>query len=409
MMKNLELLCPAGTFEGVKTAVDFGADAVYLGGSAFGMRTTAALSDDDLANAIGYAHTHDVKVHVTCNTIPHNDEAAVLPDFLRKLDDLGADALIIADLGTLRLAQKYAPHADIHLSVQAGVTNYETANAFYELGAKRVVLARELTLEEIAEIRAKTPKELELEAFCHGAMCVSVSGRCLLSDYMAGRDANRGACAQSCRWHYALMEETRPGQYYDISETDGGTYILNANDLRMAEHLDKLTAAGVTSFKIEGRAKSEYYIAVTTNAYRGALDSLKAANGENWQVPQWVLDELDTISHRPYSTGFYFGRPQGKQNYESAGYLRDYAIAATVDGYNDGQIIATLKNKFLSGRQLNCLEPHSVPFVLSTEELYDADGNRIESAPHPMMQIRIPFPRPVQKGAGLRMKVGDSL
>ncbi|MCQ2449046.1 MAG: U32 family peptidase [Clostridia bacterium] len=408
-MKELELLCPAGTLEGVRTAVDFGADAVYLGGSSFGMRTTAALSDDDLAAAVEYAHAHGVKIHVTCNIVPHNDEAARLPDFLTRLDALGVDALIVADFGTLRLAQKYAPHAEIHLSVQAGVTNYETARAFYELGAKRVVLARELTIEEIAEIRAKTPPDLELEAFCHGAMCVSMSGRCLLSDYMAGRDANRGACAQSCRWHYALMEEKRPGQYYDISEDDGGTYILNANDMRMAEHLDKLAAAGVTSFKIEGRAKSEYYIAVVTNAYRGALDSLIAADGQNWQLPDWVLPELDTISHRPYSNGFYFGRPNGKQTYESAGYLRDYSVAATVDDYRDGRIISTLKNKFIRGQQLNCLEPHAAPFIVSTDDLYDGDGIEIESAPHPMMQIQIPFPRPVCKGAVLRMKVGDSV
>ncbi len=406
MMNDLELLCPAGTPEGVRTAVDFGADAVYLGGSSFGMRTTAAMKDEDLADAVAYAHKHGVRIHVTCNTIPHNDEIVRLPAYLERLDALGVDALIIADFGTFRLAQRHAPHTQLHLSVQAGVVNYETACAYYDAGASRVVLARELTLEEIAEIRAKTPKELELEAFCHGAMCVSVSGRCLLSDYMVGRDANRGACAQSCRWHYALMEETRPGAYYDIAESNGYSYILNANDLRMAEHLDKMTAAGVTSFKIEGRAKSEYYIAVTANAYRGALDSLKTAEGD-WKVPEWVLGELDTISHRPYSTGFYFGRPTNKQTYETAGYLRDYAIAATVDGYENGYIIATLKNKFLRGTVLNCLEPHAAPFTVSTELLFDGDDNAIDAAPHPMMQIKIPFPRPVQSGAVLRMKAGD--
>ncbi|MBQ1961625.1 MAG: U32 family peptidase [Clostridia bacterium] len=406
-MKKMELLCPAGTLAGLKTAVDFGADAVYIAGSQFGMRTSAAMSDEDIAEGIKYAHERGVKVHVTCNTIPHNNEIKQLPPFLELLESLGVDAIIASDLGTMRLVQKYAPSAQLHVSVQSGTVNAETATAFYEMGASRVVLARELTLEEIAEIRAETPKELELEAFAHGAMCVSFSARCLLSDYMTGRDANRGACAQSCRWHYSLMEEKRPGQYFDITEADGGTYILNANDMRMAAHLEKMAAAGIDSIKIEGRAKSEYYIAVTANAYRGALDSLAAANG-SWTVPEWVMKELDKISHRPYSTGFYFGRPSGEQTYESAGYLRDYIVAATVDGYKDGKIIATLKNKFYRGQLLDCLEMGSVPFDVKADELYNASGEAIDVAPSPMMQIQIPFERPVRMGAVLRMKADDN-
>ena len=406
-MKKMELLCPAGSLAGLKTAVDFGADAVYIAGSQFGMRTSAAMSDEDIAEGIKYAHERGVKVHVTCNTIPHNNEIKQLPPFLELLESLGVDAIIASDLGTMRLVQKYAPSAQLHVSVQSGTVNAETATAFYELGASRVVLARELTLEEIAEIRAETPKELELEAFAHGAMCVSFSARCLLSDYMTGRDANRGACAQSCRWHYSLMEEKRPGQYFDITEADGGTYILNANDMRMAAHLEKMAAAGIDSIKIEGRAKSEYYIAVTANAYRGALDSLAAANG-SWTVPEWVMKELDKISHRPYSTGFYFGRPSGEQTYESAGYLRDYIVAATVDGYKDGKIIATLKNKFYRGQLLDCLEMGSVPFDVKADELYNASGEAIDVAPSPMMQIQIPFERPVKAGAVLRMKADDN-
>lgn len=406
-MKKMELLCPAGSLAGLKTAVDFGADAVYIAGSQFGMRTSAAMSDEDIAEGIRYAHERGVKVHVTCNTIPHNNEIKQLPPFLELLESLGVDAIIASDLGTMRLVQKYAPSAQLHVSVQSGTVNAETATAFYELGASRVVLARELTLEEIAEIRAETPKELELEAFAHGAMCVSFSARCLLSDYMTGRDANRGACAQSCRWHYSLMEEKRPGQYFDITEADGGTYILNANDMRMAAHLDKMAAAGIDSIKIEGRAKSEYYIAVTANAYRGALDSLAASNG-SWTVPEWVMKELDKISHRPYSTGFYFGRPNGEQTYESAGYLRDYIVAATVDGYKDGKIIATLKNKFYRGQLLDCLEMGSVPFDVKADELYNASGEAIDVAPSPMMQIQIPFERPVKAGAVLRMKADDN-
>lgn len=406
-MKKMELLCPAGSLAGLKTAVDFGADAVYIAGSQFGMRTSAAMSDEDIAEGIKYAHERGVKVHVTCNTIPHNNEIKQLPPFLELLESLGVDAIIASDLGTMRLVQKYAPSAQLHVSVQSGTVNAETATAFYEMGASRVVLARELTLEEIAEIRAETPKELELEAFAHGAMCVSFSARCLLSDYMTGRDANRGACAQSCRWHYSLMEEKRPGQYFDITEADGGTYILNANDMRMAAHLEKMAAAGIDSIKIEGRAKSEYYIAVTANAYRGALDSLAAANG-SWTVPEWVMKELDKISHRPYSTGFYFGRPSGEQTYESAGYLRDYIVAATVDGYKDGKIIATLKNKFYRGQLLDCLEMGSVPFDAKADELYNASGEAIDVAPSPMMQIQIPFERPVKAGAVLRMKADDN-
>lgn len=402
-MKKMELLCPAGTPAGLKTAVDFGADAVYLAGSEFGMRTSAALDDAALADGIRYAHQNGARVFVTCNTIPHNEEIKRLPAFLEYVNACGADAVIASDLGSMRLVQRYAPRCALHVSVQAGTVNSETARAFYELGAKRVVLARELTLDEISQIRAETPPELELEAFVHGAVCVSFSARCLLSDYMTGRDANRGACAQACRWRYTLTEEKRPGQHYDISEDETGTYILNANDLKMAEHLDKMAAAGIDSIKIEGRAKSEYYIAVTANAYRGALDSLAGCNG-GWHAPEWVSEELDKISHRPYSTGFYFGRPQGMQTLESAGYLRDYVVAATVTGWENGRITAQLKNKFLRGQLLDCLEPGHAPFPVPADELYDGDGAPIDSAPHPMMTVQIPFERPVAPGAVLRMK-----
>lgn len=400
-----ELLCPAGDLTRLKAAVDYGADAVYLAGEEFGMRTAASnFGEDDLKKGIGYAHRCGVKVHVACNTIPHNEEIPRLPAFLEMLDAYGADAVIAADLGTIGLVKKYAPHCALHISVQSGICNYETAKAFYDLGAERVVLARELSLADIAEIRAKTPKALELEAFAHGAMCVSFSARCLLSSYMTGRDSNRGDCAQPCRWSYSLVEEKRPGQYFDITETDKGTYILNANDLCMAEHLDNMRKSGIDSIKIEGRAKSHYYVAVTANAYRGALDSLKTQNG-NWHLPDWVSEELNKISHRTYSTGFYFGRPENAQTYKNAGYIRDYAVAATVDGYENGFITATLKNKFLKGQTFDCLEPKSIPFFITVNELFDGDGNPIESAPHPMMKIKIPFERSVKPGSMLRMKV----
>lgn len=401
----LELLCPAGDLSRLKTAVDFGADAVYIAGEEFGMRTASAnFNRDDLKAGVEYAHNHRVKVHVTCNTIPHEDEIARLPDFLTYLNEIGVDAVIASDLGTIGMVKKYAPNCELHISVQSGIVNSATANAFYNMGARRVVLARELSLDEIAKIRANTPKDLEIEAFAHGAMCVSFSARCLLSSYMTGRDANRGDCAQPCRWSYSLMEEKRPGQYFDITETEKGTYILNANDMCMAPYLDKMLAAGVSSIKIEGRAKTEYYVAVTANAYRGAIDSLVNCDGE-WTLPQWVSEELNKMSHRTYSTGFYFGRPENSQTYENAGYIRDYAVAAVIDGYENGCIIATLKNKFLSGTVLDCLEAGSIPFAVDTAVLYDESGKQIESAYQPMMKIKIPFDREVKTGSMLRMKV----
>ncbi len=398
-----ELLCPAGDLTNLKAAVDYGADAVYLAGQEFGMRTAAANFDTaDLEKGIEYAHSKGVKVHITCNTIPHNDEMKRLPQFLSTINELRADAIIASDLGTINLVKKYAPNCELHASVQSGIVNTETANVFYNMGAKRIVLARELSLEEIAEIRQGTPKELEIETFVHGAMCVSFSARCLLSSYMTGRDANRGDCAQPCRWSYSLIEQKRDGQLFDITETDKGTYILNANDMCMAQHLDKLANVGIDSLKIEGRAKSEYYVAVTTNAYRGALDSLKNSDDE-WHVPEWVMSELNKISHRTYSTGFYFGRPENAQTYENAGYIRDYAVAAVVTGYEEGCVTATLKNKFERGTALDCLEAGSEPFIVPTDELFDDKGEPIDCAPHPMQTIKIPFERPIKSGAMLRM------
>ncbi len=398
-------MCPAGDLSRLKTAVDFGADAVYIAGEEFGMRTAAAKFDKEaIIEGVKYAHERDVRVHVTCNTVPHDGEISRLPQFLEFLNTSGVDAIIASDIGTVALVKKYAPKCEIHISVQSGITNSVTASEFYKMGAKRVVLARELSLEEIKHIRENTPKELEIEAFAHGAMCVSFSARCLLSSYMTGRDANRGDCAQPCRWSYSLMEETRPGQYFDITETKKGTYILNANDMCMAPYLDKMIDAGIDSIKIEGRAKSDYYVAVTANAYRGALDSLKNSSGE-WQLPGWVSEELNKISHRTYSTGFYLGTPKNAQTYENAGYIRDYNVAAVVTGYENGCITAVLKNKFLRGTVLDCLEAGYKPFNITVNTLYDKDNNEIESAPSPMMIIKIPFEREIKAGSMLRMKV----
>lgn len=404
-MKNKipELLCPAGDLSRLKTAVDFGADAVYIAGEKFGMRTAAAkFTKEDIISGVEYAHGKGVKVHVTCNTVPHDDEMARLPEFLAFLNSSGVDVVIASDIGTIALAKKYAPNCQIHISVQSGIVNSVTANEFYKMGAKRIVLARELSLKEIKHIRDNTPDDLEIEMFVHGAMCVSFSARCLLSSYMTGRDANRGDCAQPCRWSYSLMEEKRPGQYFDVTETNKGTYILNANDMCMAPYLDKIIEAGVDSIKIEGRAKSEYYVAVTANAYRGALDSIKP--GADWEMPKWVGEELNKISHRTYSTGFYFGTPENAQTYESAGYIRDYNVAAVVTGYQNGCVTAVLKNKFYSGTVLDCLEAGSEPFEVKTDVIYDKDGNGIDSAPRPMMIVKIPFTREIRSGSMLRMK-----
>ncbi|MBQ7289014.1 MAG: U32 family peptidase [Clostridia bacterium] len=402
-IKQLELLSPAGDLSRLKGAVDFGADAVYLAGEEFGMRTAASnFPKEDLYNGIRYAHEKGAKVYVACNTLPHNVEMPRLPAFLEQVADAGADGIIASDIGTMGLVKKYAPKQELHISVQSGIVNYETARAFYNMGADRIVTARELSLEEIAEIRAKTPAALQIEAFVHGAMCVSFSARCLLSAYMTGRDANRGDCAQSCRWSYALMEQNREGQLFDITENEQGTYILNANDLCMAEHIRALADAGVYSLKIEGRAKSHYYTAVTANAYRGAIDAYYA--NPDAPMPGWVMEELNKISHRTYSTGFYFGRPENAQTYASAGYIRDYAVAAVVNDYQDGCIIATLKNKFLQGQVLDCLPPRGMPFTVTAERIYDADGMAIEAAVHPMMEVRIPCEQPVPAGTLLRMK-----
>ena len=301
-----ELLAPAGDPERLRMAVLYGADAVYLAGTDFGMRAFAGnFTPEQMREAVEFAHSHGVRVHCTVNTMPRNDEIARLPEHLEQLNELGVDALIVADLGAFTLAGKYAPRCQRHISTQASICNYETARAGYDLGASRVILAREVGLAEIREIREKTPPELEIEAFVHGAMCVSYSGRCLLSNYMTGRDSSRGACAQPCRYQYALMEEKRPGEYFPIEEDEQGTYILNSRDMCMIDHLRDLTEAGLSSLKIEGRAKSAYYAAIVTGAYRHGLDAVAA--GEEID-PVW-RDEGEQVSHRPYSTGFYYGPP----------------------------------------------------------------------------------------------------
>ena len=386
-----ELLSPAGDLERLRMALLYGADAVYPAGRRFGMRSsTVSFSDEDLRTAVTLAHEKNVRIYVTVNTLPREGELAALPEYLEFLQDAGADALIIADLGVLELAKRYAPKLGKHVSTQLGVINSATACALYELGADTVVLARETPLEDIRRIRANTPKELRLEAFVHGAMCVSFSGRCLLSNYLTGRDANRGQCAQPCRWKYHLVEETRPGQYYEITE-DGGTYIMNSRDLRMIEHIPELLDAGIESFKLEGRMKSAYYTAVVTNAYRHAID--QALAGEPLD-PLWVR-ETERCSHRPYTTGFYYDEPG--QHYAEASYFSTAEIAAVVqDCENDGMALLTQRNKFSAGDPLELLLPDGAPVAFTAGELFNEEGERIEDTRRAMMpfRMRLPVPAP---------------
>ena len=407
-MKKPEILSPAGDFECLRSALSFGADAVYLAGKMFGMRSAPKNFDrDDLKKACGLAHSMGKKIHVTCNILPKNSEIAELPEFLEYAQDCGVDALIIADMGVLEYAKRYAPKTAVHISTQAGVTNYATANALWNMGASRVVTARELTLSDIAEIRAKTPKELEIECFVHGAMCVSFSGRCLISSYLTGRDANHGDCAQPCRWKYHLFEEKREGQFFPVEEYDGGTYLYNSRDLCMIEYIPELVKAGISSFKIEGRAKSSYYTAVTTNAYRHAVDDY-FAEGEAFKLKPWIKEELEKISHREYSTGFYFGSEPG-QTTGDGGYIRHYDAAAFCEKSIDGtRSVISQRNKFLVGDTLDVLPPSGIPYNIKCVSLTNENGEAVDSAPHPMEVLTMESDLPVPAGSVLRKKRSDA-
>lgn len=372
MSRKTELLSPAGDFERLKLALKFGADAVYLGGEMFGMRTNPSnFNADELKSAVSLAHSLGKKIYLTCNTLPRNNEIEYLPDFLKYASEIGVDAFIIADIGVMMLAKKYAPDIEIHMSTQVGIVNYQTANSLYELGAKRIVTARELSLDDIKTIRDKTPQDLEIEVFVHGAMCMSFSGRCILSDYMVGRDANRGDCAQPCRWKYSLVEETRPGQYFPINQDDSGTYIFNSRDLCMIEHIPELVAAGVDSFKIEGRAKSEYYTAIVTYAYRNAIDEYLKNPTADFKVPQWILDEMEKMSHREYTTGFNFGPMKNGQVLDTGGYIRNWDVCALYNDYKDGRLVVDQRNRFYQGDVLEVVEPNKMPYKITVEELYN--------------------------------------
>ena len=400
-MRKLELLSPAGDMERLKMSVLYGADAVYLAGTEFGMRSFAGnFTPEELPVAVKYAHDHGVKCHVTVNTMPRNDEIAQLPEYLSRLDDAGVDALIVADLGAFTLAGKYAPHCERHISTQQSIANYECAQAWFDLGATRVVLARELNLEEIRTIRQKVDPKLEIETFGHGAMCVSYSGRCLLSNYMTGRDSNRGACAQPCRYQYALMEEKRPGEYFPVFEDEKGTYIMNSRDMCMIDHLPDLMDAGVDCIKIEGRAKSAYYAAIVTGAYRHVIDDIYAGR----PIDKVWRDEVDHVSHRIYSTGFYYGEPG--QYTQHSRYIREWQIVAKVESCDENGVAScSLNNKFKVGDELEIVGPDLRPFTFTAQDIRDEEGNTLEEPRHPEMKFTMQLSKQVPAMSMIRRSV----
>ncbi len=400
-MRKLELLSPAGDMERLKMAVLYGADAVYLAGTSFGMRSFAGnFSPEELPQAVRYAHDHGVKCHVTVNTMPRNDEVAQLPAYLEQLDSAGVDALIVADLGAFMLAGKYAPHCERHISTQQSIANYACAQSWFDLGATRVVLARECSLDEIRTIRQKVDPKLEIETFGHGAMCVSYSGRCLLSNYMTGRDSNRGACAQPCRYQYALMEEKRPGEYFPVFEDEKGTYILNSRDMCTIDHLKDLMDAGIDCIKIEGRAKSAYYAAIVTGAYRHCIDDVAAGRETD---PIW-RDEVEHVSHRIYSTGFYYGQPG--QYVENSRYIRQWQIVARVEECGeDGLALCSLNNKFSAGDALEVVGPDLRPFAVTAQGMRDADGMPLDEVRTPQSRFTLQLPKAVPPMSLLRRSV----
>lgn len=397
-MDKVELLAPAGDLERLKMAIIYGADAVYIGGQQFGLRASARnFSFEDMEKGIQFAHERGKKVYVTLNIIPHNEDLQELPAYLQKLSAMKIDALILSDPGTLMYVREYAPNMEIHLSTQANNTNYMSAIFWHKQGIKRVILARELSLEEIKEIHDKIPQDLELEAFVHGAMCISYSGRCLLSNYMANRDANRGECAHPCRWKYYLMEEKRPGEYFPVVEDEKGTYFYNSKDLCMIEHIPELIKSGLSSLKIEGRMKSVYYVATIVGAYRRAIDAYYQMGDAYIYKPEW-LEEIKKASHRDFTTGFYFKKPnENEQVYENSSYIREYDFVGLVLDYDREARIATIeqRNRIFQGDVIEVIGPGIDMFTQTVDKLWNSKGEEIEVAPHPQQIIKIQMAQPV--------------
>ena len=404
-IKAPELLSPAGNFEKLRAALLYGADAVYCAGRSFGMRSAADnFTNEELAEAVKYTHERGKKIYLTLNTMPHGDEYDELRAFLTDIKDIGIDAFIIADLGVMATVKQIIPNAEIHVSTQASIVSPEAALAYVAMGATRLVLARELTFKEIRKIKDALPEGIELEAFVHGSMCVSFSGRCLLSNNLVGRDANRGACAQPCRWNYTIREEKRPEMEFPIGEEREGTYIMSSKDMCMVEHMNELIEAGITSFKIEGRMKSAYYTAVVTNAYRAAIDGYMAKGNEFSLDPAWLL-ELDSVSHREYCTGYFFDDPMNNaQTCTVQGYLREKAYLAVVTEYDaeKGMAKCIQRNKFCAHDAVELITPGETGKRFEADEMYNLEGEAIPSVPHPFMEFYLKVPFPVKSGDILR-------
>lgn len=406
-MRKLELLAPAGDLEKLKIAVDYGADAVYFGGEMFSLRAGAGnLTIKEIEEGVEYAHKKNVRCHMTLNIFAHNEDIEPLENYLKSIRHIPVDAFIVSDPGVIELIKKYIPDAELHLSTQANMTNYVTANFWRSQGVKRLVLARELTLKEIKQVRENIPDDMELESFVHGAMCISYSGRCLLSNFMIDRDANRGQCAHPCRWKYKLVEEQRPGEYYPVEEDSRGTYILNSKDLCMLKYIPDIIDAGVSSAKIEGRMKSVFYVATVVSAYRKAIDSYYD-DPDNYEFnPEW-FDEMMKASHREFTTGFYFDKPTNEdQNYQTSAYVRDYSFTGMVKSYDEktGMAIVEQRNKMVVGDEIEIFGPGIEFFTQKLEILQDEEGNPLESAPHPQQILKIKMEKPVSENYIIRKK-----
>ena len=405
-MNKIELLAPAGDLERLKMAILYGADAVYIGGQVFGLRAAAKnFSLEEMAAGVAFAHQHNASVYLTLNIIPHNEDMESLPEYLESLKTIPLDGVIVSDPGTFDLVQQYAPQFPIHISTQANSTNLNTVNFWHRLGAKRVVMARELSLKEIKKIHDGKPEELELEGFIHGAMCISYSGRCLLSNYMIGRDANKGGCAHPCRWKYSIVEEQRPGEYMPVYEDETGTYIFHSKDLCMIKHIPALIQAGITSLKIEGRMKTIYYVATVVRVYRQALDAY-LTDPDNWEFkPEW-LEELQKASHRPYTTGFYFDKPsEADQIYEETHGARSYDFIGLIESWDPETQIATIqqRNRFFDGDTVELISPQRDEALhFSVTDLKNEDGEPIDNAPHPQQIVTCQVPFPVYQNDILR-------
>ena len=385
MSRHPELLIPASSLEVLKTAVIFGADAVYIGGEAFGLRAKAKnFSLEDMKEGIAFAHGHDVKVYVTANILAHNGDLDGVRTYFEELKEIGPDALIIADPGVFDIAKEVCPEIERHISTQANNTNYGTYNFWYRQGASRVVSARELSLQELKELRAKIPADLEIETFVHGAMCISYSGRCLLSNYFTGRDANQGACTHPCRWKYAVVEETRPGEYMPVYENERGTYIFNSKDLCMIEHIPELIDAGIDSLKIEGRMKTALYVATVARTYRKALDDYQKAPELYRKNMPWYLDQISNCTYRQFTTGFFFGKPDSEsQIYDSNTYIKEYTYLGIVGEVKDGLIRIEQRNKFSVGETIEIMKPDGRNVEAKVVRIVNQDGEEQENAPHP--------------------------